>query len=46
MRDRIIASPYPEEELVDEPKRAQDNEEETSESDPFDDDIDEEAVPL
>lgn len=46
MRDRIIPSPYPEEETVDEPKRAQENQEEPSESDPFDDDIDGEAVPL
>lgn len=46
MRDRIIPSPYPGEEPVDEPKRVQENEEEPSESDPFDDDIDGEAVPL
>lgn len=39
MTDRIIPSPYPEEEPV-EPKRAQENEEEPSEADPFDDDID------
>lgn len=45
MTDRIIPSPYPEEEPV-EPKRAQENEEEPSEADPFDDDIDGEAVPL
>ncbi len=46
MMDRIVPEPYREEEPV-EPRRAQENdEEETTESEPADNDLDEEAVPL
>jgi hypothetical protein len=45
MTDKILPRPYPEEEPVD-PRRAHEGEEKQREFDPFDDDIDDEAVPL
>jgi hypothetical protein len=43
--DRIVPAPYPEEPV--EPRRVQENdEEETTESEPADNDLDEEGVPL
>jgi hypothetical protein len=43
MRDRI-PSQYPDDEPTG-PRRAQEDEEEPDESEPFDDDVDEDAVP-
>jgi hypothetical protein len=45
MRDRIVRSPYPEE-VPTEPRRAQETEDDPREPDPFDDDVDEDAIAL